>query len=158
MIAPKIWKVSVIGDQGVGKTSLVKRFVFNTFNGEGERDEGTKVYKKKVGNVLLMIWDVSVYEEHIDRILNGSKAIVIMGDITRYRTYETMDEMAQYINGYKIPKIFVGNKNDLKYRAEFWKDELEELSSKYSSPYFFTSAKTGENVNEIFKYVVEKIK
>ncbi len=158
MVTPKIWKVSVIGDQGVGKTSIVKRFVFNTFNHENESTEKTKVYKKKLDSILLMIWDVSIFEEHVDRILMGSKAIIIVGDITRLRTYQTMEEMAQYLNGHRAPRIFVGNKSDLKYRAEFWRDELQELADKYSSSYFFTSAKTGENVDKVFKYLLDIIK
>ena len=157
MTAPKIWKVSVIGDQGVGKTSLVKRFVFNTFNGENSTSEESRVYKKKVDGILLMIWDVSIYEEHVDRILGGSKAVIIVGDITRYRTYKAMGDMAQYLNGCSVPRVFVGNKNDLKYRAEFWRDELQALSKKYNSTYFFTSAKTGEGVRNLFHFIVRNL-
>ncbi len=157
MTIPKIWKVSVIGDQGVGKTSLVKRFVFNTFNGESLTSEESRAYKKKIDGILLMIWDVSVYEEHVDRILGGSKAVIIVGDITRYRTYEAMDDMAQYVDGRKISKIFVGNKHDLKYRAEFWRDELQTLSKKYDSTYFFTSAKTGEGIADVFQFLTKKL-
>ena len=157
MTIPKIWKVSVIGDQGVGKTSLVKRFVFNTFNGENSTSEESRAYKKKIDGILLMIWDVSVYEEHVDRILGGSKAVIIVGDITRYRTYEAMDDMAQYVDGRKISKVFVGNKHDLKYRAEFWRDELQTLSKKYDSTYFFTSAKTGEGVADLFQFLTKKL-
>ena len=158
MTVPKIWKVSIIGDQGVGKTSIVKRFVFNTFNGDGSTNEESRVYKKKIDGILLMIWDVSVYEEHVDRILGGSKAVIIVGDITRYRTYEVMDDMAQYLNNTKISKIFAGNKNDLKYRAEFWKDELQELSKKYDTSYFLTSAKTGEGVENLFQFLTRNLR
>ncbi len=154
MLTPKIWKVCVIGDKSVGKTSLVRRFVFDTF---GDDDGGTvesRAFKKRVGDVLLMIWDVSVYEEHVDRILAGAKAVIIMGDITREETYETMEELAKFLNGNKTKKIFVGNKNDLKYMAQFWKKELEKLSMKFKVPYTFTSAKTGENVEEVFRMIM----
>ncbi len=158
MTAPKIWKVSIVGDQGVGKTSIVKRFVFDTFNGESVPTEETKVYKRKMDGILLMIWDVSVYDNHVDRILSGSKAVIIVGDITRYGTYETMADIARYLNGSKNSKIFVGNKNDLKYRAEFWKDELKTLSERHNSTYFFTSAKTGEGINEIFQFLTRNLR
>ncbi len=154
MLTPKIWKVCVIGDKSVGKTSLIKRFVFDTFGEDNEETLESRAFKKKFGNILLMIWDVSVYEEHIDRILAGSKAIIIMGDITREETYETMEELTKFLNGNKTKKIFVGNKSDLKYMAEFWKKELERLSKKYRSPYMISSAKTGENVEEVFRMII----
>lgn len=153
MKVPKIWKVCVIGDADVGKTSLVKRFVFNTFSDEKEETVESRAFKKKVGDVLFMVWDVSIYEEHIDRVLNGAKAVIILGDITRGNTFDTMHEIARFLDGHRALKIFVGNKKDLKYQAEFWKDELNELASTYDSSYFFASAKTGENVNEIFNYI-----
>ena len=155
MKPPKIWKICVIGDKDVGKTSLVRRFVFNTFSDEKEETLESKAFKRKMGDVTLMIWDVSVYEEHIEKILNGARAILILGDITRGETYDTMREISRFLDGHPGMKIFVGNKNDMKYQAEFWTDELSKLSSEYYSPYFFASAKTGENVENIFKYIVE---
>ena len=154
MLAPKIWKVCVIGDKSVGKTSLIKRFVFDTFEEDNEETVESRAFKKKFNDVLLMIWDVSVYEEYIDRILSGAKAIIIMGDITREHTYETMGELARFLNGNKTKKIFVANKNDLKYMAQFWKKELEKLSKKFKAPYIFTSAKTGENVKDLFEMII----
>ncbi len=154
MRSPKIWKICVIGDVDVGKTSLVKRFVFNTFSEEKEEAVESRAFKKKMGDITLMIWDVSVYEQHVDRLLNGAKAVVIVGDITRGSTYNTMREIARYLDGHRAMKIFVGNKKDMKYRAEFWKDELGELADEYSSSFFFTSAKTGENVDELFSHII----
>ena len=154
MFVPKIWKVCVIGDKSVGKTSLIRRFVFNTFSEDGEETLESTAYKKKFNNTLLMIWDVSVYEEYVERILAGAKAIIVMGDITRDKTYETMEEIARFLNGHKGKKIFVGNKNDLKYMAKFWKNELEDLAKKFESPYIITSAKTGENVEEVFRIII----
>jgi small GTP-binding protein len=153
MKTPKIWKVCVIGDADVGKTSLVKRFIYNTFNDEKEETLESKAFKKKMGDVIFMVWDVSIYEQHIDKILNGAKAVIILGDITRGDTYDTMREIARFLNGHRGMKIFVGNKKDLKYQAEFWKEELGALAESYDSPYFFASAKTGENVEEIFRYI-----
>ncbi len=153
MKVPKIWKVCVIGDVDVGKTSLVKRFVFNTFSEEKEETVESKAFKKKVGDVLFMVWDVSVYEQHIDKVLNGAKAVIILGDITRGETLDTMQEIARFLNGHRALKVFVGNKTDRKYEAQFWKEELGDLASRYDAPYFFASAKTGENVNDIFNYI-----
>ncbi len=155
MKAPKIWKIPVLGDVNVGKTSLVTRFAYNTFSEEKENSVESKAYKRKLEDILLMVWDVSVYEEHVDKILNGSKAVVIMGDITRGETLTTMYELAKFLEGHKAMLLFVGNKSDMKYQAEFWKDELAELAMEYDSPYFFTSAKTGEHVEDVFKYVIE---
>ncbi len=155
MKIPKIWKICVIGDKDVGKTSLVRRFVFNTFSDEKDDSVESRAFKRKIDDVTLMVWDVSVYEEHIEKILNGARAVIILGDITRGETYDTMREISRFLNGHPGMKIFVGNKNDMKYQAEFWTDELNSLSKDFSAPYFFASAKTGENVENIFKYIVK---
>ncbi|NPA75354.1 MAG: GTP-binding protein [Euryarchaeota archaeon] len=157
MNAPKIWKICVIGDRAVGKTSLIKRYVFNSFTEEMDETVESKAYRKKVDNTLLMIWDVSVYEQHVDRVLSGAKAIIIVGDITRGETYETMGKIGEFLDGHRAMKIFVGNKGDLKYRAEFWKDEMQELAGAFDSQYIFTSAKTGENVESLFNMIIESM-
>ena len=154
MKTPKIWKVCVIGDKAVGKTSLIRRFVYDTFEPEVEETLESRTYKKKFEDVTFLIWDVSVYEQNIKPILSGSKAVIIVGDLTRKGTLDTMAQISQFLNGHKGEKIFVVNKSDLKYMAQFWKDELEELFDGVA-PYFLTSAKTGENVVDVFKYIVE---
>ncbi len=154
MKAPKIWKLCVIGDKAVGKTSLIRRFVYDTFEPEVEETLESRAYKKKFEDVTFLIWDVSVYEQNIKPILSGAKAVIIVGDLTRKGTLETMVQISQFLNGHKGEKIFVANKSDLKYMAQFWKDELEELSDGIA-PYFLTSAKTGENVVDVFKYIME---
>ncbi len=155
MKAPRIWKVCVIGDRAVGKTSIIRRFVYNAFDEDPEETLTTQTFKKKCKDVMLMIWDVSVYEKNIVPVLAGAKAIVIVGDLTRKETYDTMTQIAQFLDEHKAMKIFVANKTDLKYKAQFWKGELQELSDKFGIPYILTSAKTGENVTEIFRNLLE---
>ncbi len=155
MRTPKIWKICVIGDKGVGKTSLIRRFVYDTFEDDPEETLESKAFKRKCGDTTLILWDVSVYEENIRTILAGAKGILIMGDITRRETYDTMGKIAEFLDGHRAKKIFVANKSDLKYKAQFWKDEMKELSETFEAPYFLTSAKTGENVTEVFRTFLE---
>ena len=157
MKTPKIWKICVIGDRYVGKTALIKRYVFNTFAEETKETIESKAFRKKAGDTLLMIWDISVYEKHVERILSGAKAILILGDITRGETYKTMKQIANFIDEPRAHKIFVGNKNDMKYTAEFWKEDMQTISDEFESPYYFTSAKTGENVDIMFKNILNEI-
>ncbi len=157
MKAPKIWKVCVIGDKSVGKTSLIRRFVYDSFENDVEETRQSRTCRRRIEDVTLLIWDVSVYEQNIRPILSGAKAVIIVGDLTRRETFETMGQIAEFLDGHKAHKIFVANKNDLKYRAEFWKDELEELSGIFGYPYFLTSAKTGENVENVFRGIVEGV-
>jgi len=56
-----------------------------------------------------------------------------------------------------IPYVFIANKSDLSDEHEFGTKELEEVASKYDSPYFLTSAKTGENVQDAFQKLAEII-
>jgi len=155
MITPKIWKVCVIGDKNVGKTSLIRRFVYDTFEDDPEETIESRAFRKKCGSTTLIIWDVSVYEENIRSILAGAKGIIVMGDLTRRSTYETMGKIAEFLDAHRGKMIFVANKSDLKYKAEFWKDEMRCLANKFGAPYFLTSAKTGENVTEVFRAFLE---
>ncbi len=157
MRAPKIWKICVIGDSAVGKTSFIRRFVYDSFEPEVERTMESKAYRKKLDGATLLIWDISVYEKNIKAVLSSAKGIIIMGDLTRKATLDTMAEIANFLDGHRAEKIFIANKSDLKYMAQFWKDEMEEISSAFGIPYSFSSAKTGEGVNDAFSKLIEGI-
>ncbi len=157
MKAPKIWKICVIGDSSVGKTSLVRRFVFDSFEPDVESTLESRAYRKKVDGATLLIWDISVYEKNIKPVLASAKGIIIMGDLTRRETLETMGQIAEFLDGHKANKVFVANKSDLKYMAQFWKDELEDISGAFGIPYTISSAKTGEGVEKVFQMVLEGV-
>jgi small GTP-binding protein len=157
-------KICLIGDWGVGKTSLIRKFVLDQFDDKYIATFGSKVTKKRIKykitkndiiDLNLMIWDImGQHEFKKARIMGyrGTKGAFLVCDITRK---ETLDNISKYHEELfsitqDIPIIVLANKVDLKKDAKFSPKDLKEVANKIQAPYFSTSAKTGENVKEAF--------
>ena len=148
-------KIVVLGHFGVGKSSLVRQFVENTFTEDYKVTIGVHVLKKDIktdanNDVTLVLWDL----EGIDDIENirtsyllGTHAFIYVFDLTRPSTYQSLENEINYIskNHAKTPCKIVANKRDLVSQKNI---DGEELFTKHNIIY--TSAKTGKNVNELF--------
>jgi small GTP-binding protein len=154
-------KMVVIGEAGVGKTSLIRRFVVDKFDDKYIVTIGTKTSKKiltlKDGgtnvNLKLIIWDIlgqRSFPKLKESAYKGANGAFVVLDLTRRETldsFETWLSQLYKIAG-EIPVIVLANKNDLK--SEYGKKEIENLVKDYGFPYYLTSAKTGRNVNDAF--------
>ncbi|MCL7765231.1 GTP-binding protein [Polaribacter sp. Z014] len=148
-------KVLLVGNFGVGKTSLIKRFVLNEFTEDYISTIGVRVSKKVVEykneTIKLMIWDVAgtTGNEKIPKAyFLGSSAAMYVFDVSREETYLTIEEnlkMVKELSGLQNITI-VGNKKDL-----LSKEELENVVQKVSVDIdLITSAKEDENVEDAF--------
>ncbi len=161
-------KICLIGDPSVGKTSLVRRFVFSAYDDKYISTIGTKVMKKEVpledaeldATVRLMIWDIAgqhSYQFVKKAYYDGAEAALLVSDLTRRETLESFDNWVTSVHGItgKIPMIMLGNKCDMTEKAQFSLADLQSIGSKYNCPCFLTSAKTGANVEESFKSLAQ---
>jgi len=157
-------KICLLGDPSVGKTSLVRRFVYSAYDDKYISTIGTKVMKKEVefeeedteATVRLMIWDIAgqhSYQFVKKAYYDGAEAALIVSDTTRRETLESFDNWVESIFSVtgKIPIIMLGNKCDMPEKAQFTLDDLKNIGAKYNCPCFLTSAKTGANVEESFR-------
>lgn len=159
------FKVCLLGNPGVGKTSLIQKYVHDFFGDVYIRTMGTKVSRKvikienekdnKTYEVGMMIWDIM--GQKIQSVLHKtyfkfSKGALIVCDSTRKNTLLDTEDWVNNLFEVteNIPIVFLANKYDLKNEKTISDDDLKEIADKYNSPYFFTSAKTGENVNRAF--------
>ena len=154
-------KMVVIGEAGVGKTSLIRRFVVDKFDDKYIVTIGTKTSKKvltlKEGgvnvNLKLIIWDIlgqRSFPKLKESAYKGSNGAFVVLDLTRRETldsFETWLSQLYKVAG-EVPVIVLANKNDL--TAEYGKEDIENLVEDYGFPFYLTSAKTGKNVNEAF--------
>ncbi len=169
-------KIVLLGDSAVGKTSLIRRFVFDQFEDTYITTIGTKVTKKelilpkgdKEIDLSLMIWDVlgrAGYTAIHSRALVGVHGAFLVADLTRKETLSSLERywiplLLNVVEG--VPVVFACNKSDLKDQYAFQPDDMEALISKYNIGLedtlpqnlklcYSTSAKTGENVEHIFE-------
>ncbi len=154
------YKICLVGEPAVGKTSLIKRFVYNMFSDKYMVTIGTNIYKKKITlngeNITLMIWDI-MGSAGFRQILKtayffGADGLLAVGDLTRPDTFETLDEWVttaiECVNK-EIPVILLANKSDLEWKMTE-EDVAEYAMDIFARNYFITSAKTGDNVNRAF--------
>ena len=164
-------KICLLGLYGVGKTSLVRRFVHNKFEEKYLSTIGVHISKKSINfldsknsnekNVELFIWDIANIEK-FDSVtrnyVNGAHGAIIVTDISRPITIEQTNEIANsFLTINPDSKIiFVGNKIDLADN-NFDQDNYIANYKSFKTSFLFSSAKTGENVENIFHQLGEKL-
>lgn len=155
-------KIVLVGHFGVGKSSLIRRFVKNEFSDDYMVTIGVHILKKDIElnnqNYTLVIWDIEGKERIKDlreAYLLGTSGFIYVFDVTRSSTYANLNEDIDYINQkYKHPAlILTANKIDL-IDEKLAKSNLENFQVK---PDFFTSAKTGHLVEELFETLTKKM-
>lgn len=154
-------KIVIVGSFGVGKTSLIRRFVDNTFADDYKVTIGVHILKKTVDiqdhQVNLIIWDTEGtddVEEIRKAYLLGSHGFVYVTDVTRPKTYSDLNKHKEYlkINFGNVPIITVGNKSDLLPKGTIAekKEEMDFLD-------LFISAKEGNNVQRLFEKMAKML-
>jgi Ras-related protein Rab-1A len=156
------FKLILGGDGAVGKTSLVHRFVEDTFAKDYKSTIGTSIMKKEcnfkeLGSaVRFVIWDLagqSQFKRVRQSYLANAEAGILVYDVTNRQSYENIANWHDEIKeaSPNISLILVGNKIDLKDERKIKLQEGNELAEGLSLSYIETSAKTGENINDAFK-------
>jgi small GTP-binding protein len=157
-------KVCLLGDFAVGKTSLVRRFVYDRFDDRYITTIGVKVSRKTVAVVraygvvelTMMLWDLAGSEE-FDRVrasyLRGSAGAVLVCDLTRP---ETLDSLRAYQEDlFKVnPEaqlVLAANKRDLTEQQRLGTAQIEAFAAELNIPHTLTSAKTGDEVEQLFR-------
>ena len=151
----------MIGDSGVGKTSLIMRFTKNIFHSEFLNSIGVDFKSKDLRvdgkRIKLQIWDTAGQERYrtiTSSYYKGAHAIVVVFDITNRSSFEHILRWMEDINKYakeNVLKFVVGNKSDLIQEREVKYEEARALASEMNATYFNVSAKENENINEFFE-------
>jgi small GTP-binding protein len=164
-----IFKIVVIGEGAVGKTSLIRRFTQGSFNKEYIKTLGAqfsryeKVIPEKNIRTRLFFWDIAGQKEFSfmrPTFYNGAKAAIIVYDLSRDETLNTIEEWYNDITTYcgKIPAICFGNKCDIIEESGKPYDEtnVKKILDKYDFlGYYQTSAKTGQKVQDAFNKIID---
>lgn len=169
-------KIVLLGDSAVGKTSLIRRYVFDQFQDSYISTIGSKVTMKELRvrtpertvDLTLMIWDIigrEGYHALQARTFVGAHGAILVADLTRKDTFSNLERYwipFLYEIAESAPLVFACNKSDLKGEYEFEFEEFDDIASRYYTGSeeilprelnagYATSAKDGGNVEKLFE-------
>ena len=158
-------KVCLLGGFGVGKSSLVRRYVQSIFSDTYLTTVGVKIEKRMVNvgaaDVALILWDIAG-EDDVTTIrtsyLRGTAGYLLVVDVTRGETLEVARSIQTRVTSEvgSVPFLFLLNKTDLKEDWDIPEQSLEDLKDA-GYAVLRTSAKTGEGVEEAFQELAKRV-
>ena len=160
-------KIIIIGDSQVGKTSLLFQYTENFYPENFISTVGIEYKLKEIKinevNYTLQIWDTAGQErfKSLSRsFMNEADGVLFVYDITNKKTFQSIKDwikIQEDASEIGNKKIIVGNKSDLEDKREISKEKLKNLCEQLNVYGEETSAKTGENVSEIFEKLAQLI-
>lgn len=166
-------KICIVGPPAAGKSSLTRRFVYGSFSESYVTTLGANMAKRVVNvappeggekwSVTMVVWDIMGQRTFLDLLIGayfqGTHGVLAVADLTRP---ETFAEVALWIGAVKdvagdeLPVVLLGNKVDLVDRRNTDFFVLEATAKAHGTTLRFTSAKTGEQVEEAFLEIGSK--
>ncbi|XP_065883653.1 ras-related protein Rab-32B-like isoform X2 [Dysidea avara] len=167
-----LYKVLVIGDFGVGKTSVIRRYTENHFSPNYKLTIGVDFSLKALQwddktKINLQLWDIAGHERfgHMTRVYyKYAIAAIIVFDLTRPASFESVikwlhdvNQKVMLANEQPVPVILLANKSDLE-SVQITDDEVSKFCTDHKfAAWFKTSAKDGTNINEAMNCLVRSI-
>ena len=163
-----VYKVLLLGDSTVGKTCFLMRYTDKSFQEAHMSTIGLDYRLKNMQlkngkNIKLQIWDTAGQDRFraiTKNYYKGAHGILLIYDITSIQTYENVKNWIAQIREEASPHIviyIIGNKIDMVEERKIKTEEGQKLANEFHLQFYETSAKTGENVNETFESLVNKI-
>ncbi len=161
-------KLAVLGDPAVGKTSLIDKYITDSFRENYQPTLGVNIVSKDIrieeinSKIRLLLWDIAgqhKYELTRQSFFQGCVGALLVYDMTRYSTFEQISlKWLEDFKNFSRPDgvyILIGNKSDLTDSIRVSSEEGKSLSQKINAAEFIeTSAKYGKNVEKAFKKLV----
>ena len=161
------FKVVVVGDSGVGKTNLIKRFINDTFNKDSKATVGveflSKTYLINQEVFKIEIWDTAGQERYKSitaAYYKGAKGAMIVYDVTNQTSFDNVDNWANEIKekaARNINLMIIGNKTDLTDKIVVTSEVATEKAKALEIPIMETSALDSTNVKEAFYQLLREM-
>jgi Ras-related protein Rab-11A len=167
MSKPIVLKVLTAGEGGVGKTTLLHRYVEGKFSSETKMTIGVEFFLKELyidgQKIMLQLWDFGGQERFrflLESYVIGARGALLMFDLTRAMTLENIEQWVKICRKEdpNLPILFLGSKSDLTEDICVEDDYIEEFKNHFNLyDYLKISSKTGENVALSFENLSRKI-
>mmetsp|Transcript_59836 Transcript_59836/g.125046 ORF Transcript_59836/g.125046 Transcript_59836/m.125046 type:complete len:208 (+) Transcript_59836:2933-3556(+) len=155
------FKIVLLGDAGVGKSSLITKFVDGAFTGRSVWNVGVELRTIIASgeSIQLQIWNTAGQERFrsvAPSFYSGARGLMVVYDIT---SQESMSNVRKWMQDarrktrFAMPIIFIGNKLDLDKERSTSSAEGLELAKWYGASFQEVSARTGEGVEEAFRHL-----
>ena len=157
-------KIIFVGDAGVGKTTIISRIMGNPYNEIYEPSIGVDFMSKTIKyhgqNIKLQMWDTAGQEKYkglIPSYVRNSSVVFVVYDISVKASFDNIPKWINFIKTIEnTTLVLCANKIDLENR-EVKKEDGEELAKKENISFFEVSAKTDENIKNMFYNVVVEL-
>mmetsp|Transcript_3197 Transcript_3197/g.7665 ORF Transcript_3197/g.7665 Transcript_3197/m.7665 type:complete len:218 (+) Transcript_3197:117-770(+) len=165
--APQKYKVVFLGDEAAGKTSVVRRYMYDTFEEKIQATIGMDFQSKTVyledRTLRLQLWDTAGQERFrslIPSYIRDAAAAVVVYDITREASFAGTRKWIDDVRnerGENVLVALVGNKCDLTSERKVTEEEGRKQAEELGVLFAETSAKIGHNVKELFQQVAANL-
>ena len=167
MSRPLVLKVLTAGDGGVGKTTLLHKFIEGKFLPETKMTIGVEFFLKELNvdgwDIILQLWDFGGQERFrflLDSYVTGAKGALLMFDLTRTLTLENLEQWIDICrkDNPNMPILFLGTKADLIEKQSVDFEYIMDYKEKFNLyDYMTVSALTGQNVEKSFESITRQI-
>ncbi|KAJ3196646.1 Ras- protein Rab-6B [Irineochytrium annulatum] len=161
------FKLVFLGEQSVGKTSLITRFMYDTFDNTYQATIGIDFLSKTMyledRTVRLQLWDTAGQERFrslIPSYIRDSSVAVVVYDITNRNSFQNTSKWVDDVRaerGNDVIIVLVGNKTDLSDKRQVSTDEGEKKAKEFNVMFIETSAKAGYNVKALFRKIAQAL-
>ncbi|OAD76088.1 hypothetical protein PHYBLDRAFT_85836 [Phycomyces blakesleeanus NRRL 1555(-)] len=159
----KKFKLVFLGEQSVGKTSLITRFMYDTFDNTYQATIGIDFLSKTMylddRTIRLQLWDTAGQERFrslIPSYIRDSSVCVVVYDITNRNSFLNTTKWIDDVRaerGTDVIIVLVGNKTDLNDKRQVTVEDGERKAKEYNIMFIETSAKAGYNVKALFRKI-----
>ena len=164
-----IFKLILIGNSGVGKSSILQRYIQKVFQESFASTIGVDFFMKSINlgdkSIKLQLWDTAGTEKFrsiTTGYYRGADAAFVVFDLSSKSSFKNLNEWIETYYKYSNPDVeknvvLIGNKSDLVDKREVTKEEIEKFIKDNNISYFETSAKDGKNIDECFTFIAQKL-
>ncbi|PAA57117.1 hypothetical protein BOX15_Mlig019996g1 [Macrostomum lignano] len=161
------FKLVFLGEQSVGKTSLITRFMYDSFDSTYQATIGIDFLSKTMyledRTIRLQLWDTAGQERFrslIPSYIRDSSVAVVVYDITNANSFQQTSKWIDDVRterGSDVIIMLVGNKTDLADKRQVSTEEGERKSKELNVMFIETSAKAGYNVKQLFRRIATEL-